>query len=376
MIYLDNSATTNVKPKSVYRAVYNALTKLSANPGRSGHTLSTMLAQKVYETREALCSFLNCDNAEHIVFTENCTDALNLAILGTFREKGHIICSCNDHNAISRPLFELTKKGLEISIAKPKGIYLTKDDILPLIKPNTYMVAINHCSNVNGDTADIRSIGELCAEKCIQFLVDGAQSAGHLSLDMAKNHIDMLALAPHKGLYAPQGVGVLAFTNRAKISPIRYGGTGTESESTYQPITPPECYESGTLPSPSILGLKKGLEFVEKNQKEINDRIEDLSTYILYELSKINSVKVYTNIENAKTGVIGFNIKDYDSAHVGEILSEKFGIAVRGGLHCAPLKHQQLKTTKQGIVRASLSYFNNFTECEKFIKAIKTLSKE
>lgn len=375
MIYFDNSATTNQKPKEVYKSVYNALTKLSANPGRSGHSLSKNLSEKIYQARENFCRFLNCDKPEHIIFTQNCTDALNLAIIGTFKENGHVICSCNDHNAISRPLFELSKKGLEISVAKPKGQNLTKDDILPLIKPNTYMVAINHCSNVNGDIADIMSIGELCAEKCILFLVDCAQSAGHLNLDMAKNHIDMLALAPHKGLYGPQGVGILAYTNRAKISPIRYGGTGTDSESTYQPTIPPECFESGTLASANILGADAGLDFVCKNAKQINDKIEDLCTFLLFELDKIPEVKVYTNVQNAKNGVIAFNIKDYDSAYISELLSDKFGIAVRGGLHCAPLKHQQLGTTKQGIIRASIGYFNTYTECEKFIKAIKCISK-
>lgn len=374
MIYLDNSATTNIKPKEVIKAVNSAFTKYVANPGRSGHKLAFETSIQVENVRNKIS---DCFNAQNVVFTQNCTDALNLAIQGTISEGGHIIISSNDHNASARPVFEMHKKyGIEVSVATPKnnGI-LTLDDILPHVKKNTYLICVNHMSNVDGEIADIKSIGEYCSENCILFCVDGAQSCGHLSLDMHKNCIDLLALAPHKGLYAPQGVGVLCFSKRSKLKPIRYGGTGTESENVYQPTGSIESYESGTLATPNILGLGAGLDFVKNNFKKINSKIDDLGTYLNYELSNINGVKVYTHPNNS-FGIIGFNVKDYGSSEVSQILSDKYNICTRGGLHCAGLKHKALGTLEQGIVRASLSYFNSFSDCVKLVKAIKDISKQ
>ena len=264
MIYFDNSASTYIKPKEVIISTLEGLTKYSANPGRSGHKLSILTALKVEEVREKVSKFIN---AENIAFTQNCTDALNLAIQGTFKPNGHIICSVNDHNASIRPLFELQRKfGLEISIAKPQNAgILTLDDIKPLVKNNTYLICINQMSNVDGEIANIQEIGEFCAEKNIIFCVDGAQSCGHIKLDMQKDHIDLLALAPHKGLYSPQGIGVLGYSKNAKLNPIRFGGTGTEGINVYQPTNSIETFESGTLSTPNILGLGSGIDFVNKN---------------------------------------------------------------------------------------------------------------
>lgn len=372
MIYFDNSATTNKKPKEVIAAVNQGLTKYSANPGRSGHKLSVQTAIQVENVREKVMKFIN---APFVAFTQNCTDALNLAIQGTFVPNGHIICTINDHNAMIRPLFELQKKyGLEISIASPKHSgELTLEDILPHIKPNTYMICLNEMSNVDGEVAQIKQIGEFCNEHCITFCVDAAQSCGHLEMDMQKNYIDLLALAPHKGLYAPQGVGVLGYTKKAKLNPIRFGGTGTDGANVYQPKNSIETFESGTLSTPNILGLGAGIDFVEKHFGDIQEKIDDLSTYLNYELSNINGVKVYTHANNSY-GVIGFNIKDYGSTDVSQILSDKYGICTRGGLHCAGLKHKFLGTLEQGVVRVSLSYYNTFSECVKLVKAIKEIA--
>ena len=236
------------------------------------------------------------------------------------------------------------------------------------------MICLNHISNVDGEYANIKEIGEYCNENCITFLVDAAQSCGHLDIDMQKNYIDLLAIAPHKGLYAPQGVGVLGYNKKAKLKPIRFGGTGTDGASVYQPLGTIETFESGTLSTPNILGLGAGIDFVKKHFKEINEKIDDLSTYLNYELNNIKGVKVYTHPANS-FGVIGFNIKDYGSSDVSLLLSDKYGICTRGGLHCAALKHKHLKTLNQGVVRVSLSYFNTFSECTKLIKAIKEISK-
>ena len=377
MIYLDNSATTFNKPKEVIKATFDAIQNYSANPGRSGHKLSMLASEKIFEVRQSICNYLNCDKIENIIFTQNCTDALNMAVLGTAVKGGHIICSINDHNSLIRPIFELKKRGIvDVTVVTPKyGHILTAKDIEENLKPNTYLVAVNHVSNVNGDMADITSIGELCASKCILFLVDSAQSLGHVKIDMQKDHIDMLAIAPHKALYSMQGVGILAFSVKASPQPIRFGGTGTESENIYQPLAYPESLESGTLATPNILSIGAGLNFVKNNFEKINKKIDDLATYILFELDKLPNITIYTSPENVHLGVIGFNINNIDSGEVASILSNEFNICVRGGLHCAGVKHKALGTLNSGVVRASLSYFNTFTECETFVKAIKKIAK-
>lgn len=377
MIYFDNSATTYLKPKEVYKAFLDGITTYSANPGRSGHEISMQTGEKIFEVRKLVCDFLSADKPEHIIFTQNCTDALNLAVLGTAVQGGHIICSSNDHNSLARPIFELKKRGIvDVTVVNPKQKQpLSASDIEPYIKPNTYLVAINHVSNVNGDCANVKEIGELCTKRCILFLLDCAQSAGHVKINMEREHIDMLALAPHKGLYAPQGIGVLAFGIRANVKPIRFGGTGTASIDVYQPDEYPECLESGTLATPNILGLGAGIKFVTNNFEKIHKKIDDLATYLLFELSLIENVKVYTLSDNVHFGVIGFNIGNLDSSEVAGRLSSEFGVCVRGGLHCAGLKHRQLGTVEQGIIRASIGYYNTFTECENFIKAIKKIAK-
>ena len=206
------------------------------------------------------------------------------------------------------------------------------------------------------------------------FLVDVAQSVGHVEIDMQKSHIDMLTLAPHKGLYSPQGIGVLAMSKRTKIAPIRFGGTGTQSLNIYQPQEYPEGLESGTLATPNILGLGAGLDFVKNNFLNITKKLDDLSTYLNFELGNINNVKVYTHPDNA-FGIIGFNVADVESSDISQILNDKYHICTRGGLHCAGLKHKFLGTEKQGIVRASICYYNTFSECEKFVKAIREIAK-
>ena len=377
MIYLDNSATTHTKPKQVIKAVNLGLTKFSANPGRGGHKASINTAIEVETVREKVKNFVNGYKSQYVIFTSGCTEALNLAILGCAQNGGHVICTCNDHNSVIRPLNYLVDAGLiSVSVATPcDNTKITRQDIEKHLKPNTYMICVNHMSNVDGMIADIQAIGELCMEKCILFLVDGAQSAGHLKIDMQKQHIDLLALAPHKGLYAPQGVGVLITSGKAKINPIKFGGTGTESFNTRQPISYPEGFESGTIATPNILGLGAGLDFVSENFQAINHKIEDLSTYLNFELRKINKIKVYTHPDNCY-GVIAFNIEGMESETVCQILNDKYNICARNGLQCAPLKHKHLGTIESGVVRVSLSYFNTFNEMVTLVKAVKNIVKE
>lgn len=374
MIYFDNSATTFTKPKTVVKAVMNALTFYCANPGRSGHKQSIKTAMAVESVRDSLARHVGT-TTNQIIFTLNCTDALNLAILGSYKKGGNVVCTINEHNSVLRPLNHLKSIDEEFSftpVEQSQAGGITWQDIEPAIQDNTYLVICNHISNVNGDVADIEQIGKNLKDRNILFLVDGAQSGGHFCYDMKKMGINMLALAGHKGFYAPQGVGCLAL-NDVELSPIRFGGTGTNSLELAQPQSSPERFESGTLNTPAIIGFGEGLKFVENNFSQIHEKLEDLTTYLHYELSKL-PLEIYTKTENVN-GVFAFNVPNVDSNEVANFLDEKFNICVRSGLHCAPLKHRSLGTLDTGAVRVSLSYFNTYQEVERFVYAIKTFLK-
>ena len=372
MIYLDNSASSLIKPKSVQKAVLSALTEYSANPGRSGHKQALKTAMMVEDVRTTVANHVGT-TAENVIFTLNCTDALNLAILGSFQPDGHVVCTVNEHNSVLRPLEHLRvcSPSFSYSVAKQSGkLGITWQDIENQITDKTYLVVCNHISNVNGDVADIEEIGKNLKDRNILFLVDGAQGGGHFVYDMQKMNISMLALAPHKGFYGPQGVGCLALNGNVDLQPIRFGGTGTNSLELVQPNSAPERFESGTINTPAILGFGEGVRFVEENFKFIQEKMEDLTTYLHYELSKL-PIEVYTKTENTN-GVFAFNIPNIDSTEVANYLNEKWGICVRSGYHCAPLKHKSLGTLDQGAIRVSLSFFNTYQEIEKLVMAIKT----
>lgn len=375
MIYLDNSATTLIKPKQVLRKLDMAVTKCAANPGRSGHKLSIMAATEVEQTRQKLAEMFNLESEGNVIFTANCSAALNLAILGSVKAGGHVVCTENEHNSVLRPLEHLRQIGkIDYTVAKqssPGGI--KREDIERSLQKNTYMVICNHISNVNGDTCDIENVGKLCKEKNLLFLVDGAQSAGHEEIDMQKCNISFLSLAPHKGFYALQGLGVLLAREPDSLQPIVFGGTGTNSLELVQPLTLPERFEVGTIATPAIFALSGGIDFVRENFAQIHEHLDDLTTFLHYELSSF-PLEIYTTTENSK-GVFAFNIPGEHSNDVASLLNEKFGICVRGGYHCAAKKHEALGLLDQGAVRASLSFFTTFSDVQKLIFAIKSILK-
>ena len=375
MIYLDNSATTLIKPKQVLRKLDMAVTKCAANPGRSGHKLSIMAATEVEQTRQKLAEMFNLESESNVIFTANCSAALNLAILGSVKAGGHVVCTENEHNSVLRPLEHLRQIGkIDYTVAKqssPGGI--KREDIERSLQKNTYMVICNHISNVNGDTCDIENVGKLCKEKNLLFLVDGAQSAGHEEIDMQKYNISFLSLAPHKGFYALQGLGVLLAREPDSLQPIAFGGTGTNSLELVQPLTLPERFEVGTIATPAIFALSGGIDFVRENFAQIHEHLDDLTTFLHYELSSF-PLEIYTTTENSK-GVFAFNIPGEHSNDVASLLNEKFGICVRGGYHCAAKKHEALGLLDEGAVRASLSFFTTFSDIQKLIFAIKSILK-
>lgn len=371
MIYFDNSASTIFKPKNVQRAVMSALTNYTANPGRSGHIEAIKTATEIENVRQKVLKHTSGDD---VIFTGGCTHALNLAILG-FCKDGHVVCTENEHNSVLRPLEHLAiENKTRYSIAKQheKGI-LRWEDIEPLIEEDTKLVVCNHISNVNGDMIDVETIGKNLKERGITFLVDGAQSGGHFRYDMKKMNIDMLVFSPHKGFYSPQGVGCLIKRDYVKLDPILFGGTGTNSLELVQPEGCPERFESGTLNTPAILGFGAGIDFVEENFDIIKEKMEDLTTYLHYELSKM-PIEIYTATENTH-GVFAFNIPHIHSDELANFLNDRFEICVRSGYHCAPKKHEALGTLNSGCVRVSFGITNTFQEVEKLINIIKHLLK-
>lgn len=374
MIYLDNAATGGFKPISVMETAVNVIRYLSANPGRSGHRLSKTGAEFIYSCRKKLSNFFNNGNVERVVFTKNCTEALNMAILGLDLHKTKVITTVFEHNSVLRPLFSLRDKGLiELTIIEPSNNeYITVDDVSKAYSNDVSLVCINHASNVTGAINDIYKIGDFLREKPAVFLVDGAQSAGHVKINMAKCGIDILCLAGHKGLYSILGSGALVFNDKVNLNAIYKGGTGTESFNPDQPDCYPERLECGTLNLPSICALEEGVRYVENNLDYISEVMLRYTEYVIDKLKTIDGVTVFS--KKNEVGIVSFKLDKLSSDEVADILSSKYDVAVRGGFHCAPLIHKFLKTENEGLVRISLSPHNTKRELNALLNAIKEIT--
>lgn len=373
MIYLDNSATTAYKPQAVIRAAANALEYLSANPGRSGHSASLKAGMLVYRARQHMAAFLG-GQPDNVLFTGGCTDALNLGILGTVRKGGHVVTTAFEHNSVLRPLFELKREDIiRLTVVPPRDDGLIHvEDVRAALESDTYLVAAGHIGNVTGAVTDVAAIGQIAHKYNAMLLVDGAQSVGYTAVNVEELNADMLAVAPHKGLHAAMGVGILYAGMRVPLTPVRYGGTGTLSSSVYQPHDRPEGFESGTLPLPAIATLIPAIDWVTEHSQDLRSRIQSVTDYVLEELKKIEGVTVYTPAVHG--GIAALNIRDYASDHVADILSSEYDIAVRSGLHCAPLAHKALGTEKRGIVRASFGYETTFAQADMFLRAVREIA--
>ena len=371
MIYFDNAATTMIKPTSVVKASSYALENLCANAGRGSHSASVKAAQILFEARKAVETLVGADD---VIFGLNCTDALNTAIFGTARH-GHVITTAYEHNSVLRPLRELEKRGvIEFSVVPPdsNGI-INPREIERAIRPNTYLIAVNHISNVIGTVQPVMQIGALAKKHGLLYLVDGAQSVGYVDVNMKEIGCDYLCFSPHKGLHGPQGIGCLCVKCGAPLSPYRFGGTGTASESVDQPDDIPEGFECGTLPVDRAYALIAAVHHNNSLPLNVRRNVAACGDFIRTELSKIAGVTLYGKY-NLLPSIICFNISGVDAATVGDILSDQYDIAVRCGLHCAPLCHEYLGTLKTGAVRASLSYHNSMDEAEFFVKAVREIA--
>ena len=374
MIYLDNAATGGFKIRAVTEAVETVIKYLSANPGRSGHALSVSGARIVEDCRFTLADFFG-GQSDRVVFTKNCTEALNLAILGTLKEGKHVVTTVFEHNSVLRPLFNLQKRGLiSLTVVCP-------DENGDLVKPienaitdNTYLLVINSASNVTGEVLPLDKIGEIAREKEIMLLVDGAQGGGHIPLNLEKQNISMLALAGHKGLGGIMGLGALLFDKKTNINPIITGGTGGDTFNLLGPTFYPDALEAGTLNLPGIYALKEGVNYLSKNLSFISESLYNYTSKTI-ELLKFNpKIKLYSKPN--PIGIVSFEVLGLSSETLAYLLDNDYDVAVRGAFHCAPLLHKYLKTDKDGLVRVSFSVQNTYREIDYLYQALNKITSD
>ena len=372
MIYLDNAATTFPKPNEVYTEVDKCLRTYCANPGRGSHNMSLKCELKIFNCREILAKLFNIDDPLRIIFTSNTTDSLNMAIKGILKPGDHVITTMIEHNSVLRPLYSLKKYNVETTFLPVdlKG-YLNLSEIKKSIKSNTKAIIVNHGSNVLGTVQDIESIGCLAKALGLIFIVDSAQTAGYCDIDVKKMNIDLLAFPGHKSLFGLEGTGGLYIADNLTLSPIKEGGTGSNSESMIQPDFYPDKMESGTLNSPGIVGLNEGVNFIlNTSLNTIRNHETELMEYLTSELKKLPYVKLYGETNSSiKTPVLSFNMERFDSSEIGEALNNK-GIYLRTSYHCAPLIHKIIGTEGKGTVRVSPGYFNTFNDIEVLINSL------
>jgi len=378
-VYLDNAASSHPKPESVYLSVTDTLRNIGANPGRSGHSLAMKASRKIAQTRSLLARLFDIEDPNRIVFTTNATEAINLGLKGLLTQEDHVITSSMEHNSVIRPLRSLETQGIELTVIPCTASgRITIEAMEKAIRRNTRLIILAHASNVTGGIMPIGEVGVLARKHGILFMVDAAQTAGLVSISVAKTGIDLLAVPGHKGLMGPQGTGFLNIGPEISLRPLKEGGTGSQSELEIQPDFLPDQMESGTLNTPGLAGLGAGVDFLlHEGLEKIQEKEISLSRMIWNELKKNEKVRLY-GPEQAedRTSTISFNITGLNPSALASILDTAYHIAVRAGLHCAALAHRTLKTFPEGTVRVSPGFFNTEKDIELFLAAIRGISKK
>jgi cysteine desulfurase/selenocysteine lyase len=375
MIYLNQAATSHPKPESVYRAVDQCLRGQCGTTSRSNANYDA--DRVVYRTREVLARLFNIAHAERIIFTANATEALNLAVFGLLAPGDHVVTTAMEHNAVTRPLHYLqTHQNVTVTkVPCSNAGELDPQDILRALQQKTKLIAITHASNVTGTLYPIEEVGEIARERDIYFLVDAAQSAGCVRIDVQKTGIDLLAFPGHKGLFGPPGTGGLYIAEGVELRPLKYGGTGSHSDLDTMPEVVPDRFESGTSNLPAIAGLNAGLEFIlQKSIDEIRHHEMELTQLFINKVSELDGITIYGSLERwYRVATVAINIEDCDPMELGHALQEVYGIICRAGLHCAPDAHKTIGTFPYGCVRFSFGYFNTTEEVEKLISALSQI---
>jgi cysteine desulfurase / selenocysteine lyase len=378
MIYLDNAATSFPKPSSLATAISDFLATEAVNPGRSGFDLGLRAGARIDELRHRLAVFFNHPDQDpnRVVFTAGATDALNLAIQGVCRPGDHVVSTVLEHNSVLRPLFELQKQGISHDLAPcdERG-FVHPATIERLLRPETRLVVMTHASNVIGTIQPVARIGEICRSRGIHFLLDTAQTAGVIPVDMASIGADLLAFTGHKGLLGPTGCGGLLVGQNVAVKPIRWGGTGVRSVHRGHLEEYPYRLEAGTLNTVGLAGLGAGLDWTARH--DAGGIEKKLTNQLLAGITNIPKVRV-VGLEEGETditlagrlSVLSILIEGVDPAKIGMFLDADWDIAVRTGLQCAPLAHEAMSTIDGGTIRISPGPFNTAPQMDTLLEAL------
>ena len=378
MIYLDNAATTLHKPPQVMEAVLHAMITMG-NAARGAHGGALEASRTVFGTREKLARLFSCRRADHVVFTANSTEALNIAINGTIHRGDHVISTDCEHNSVLRPLYRLEEeRGVELDfVPADRQGRVDYSDFERLMRPNTRAVVCTHCSNLTGNIMDLERISDIAHRHGALLLVDASQTAGTVPIHMEALGVDVLCFTGHKGLMGPQGTGGLCIRPGVEIAPWKVGGSGVHSYDRHHPMEYPTRLEAGTLNSHGIAGLSAALDVILERGVEDIQRAEHALMQRFYEgVRDIPGVTVYGDFSvPERCAIVALNIRDYDSSAVSDELTVTYGIATRPGAHCAPRMHKALGTTEQGAVRFSFSFYNTEQEVDTAIAAVRAIAE-
>lgn len=379
-IYFDNAATSFPKPKEVIDAMMKQMTNFGGSANRGSSKTVLQSSRLVYECRETIKEFFNYDKNENVIFTNNITSSINILLNSIVKPNWHIITTSMDHNSVLRPLFKLKEglEGVEVDVVNCNELgFLNINNLKAHIKPNTKLIILSHSSNLVGSIQPLKEISDLCKEKNIFLILDSAQSAGIIPIDMKDLSLSALAFTGHKSLLGPQGIGGFIIDDKLneEAKSVFVGGTGSSSSLLTQPDFLPDKFECGTLNIPGIVGLLHGINYINKEGiNTIREKEDFLCQKALDGLLNIKDIKIYGSLDmKKKTSVISFNINDMDPSLVGYILDSEFNISSRTGLHCAPLAHKTVGSYPNGSIRVSFGYFNTEKEIDIFLKAISNI---
>lgn len=379
-IYLDNASTSFPKAPNVASAMADYITNRGININRGSYALAYDVEDIIYTTRQRLNTLFNGHDPSHVIFTQNVTMSLNMVIKGLLKSGDHVLVSSMEHNAVMRPLTQLLDKGITFdTIPCDSTGFIQMDSIEPLIRPNTVALIINHASNVCGTIQPLESIGPICKAHNLQFIVDAAQTAGVIPIDVKACHIDALCFTGHKGLLGPQGIGGIILTKEMAqtLTPLIAGGTGSFSHLETLPTHMPDAFESGTLNLPGIIGLNEGLAYIESQGMEnIHNHELVLTQSFLEGLQSIDVVNIVGKQDiQDRTAVVSITIDSMDPASIAYELESTYHIMTRVGLHCAPRAHQTLGTYPEGTVRFSFGYANTHEDVVSALSALHRILK-
>jgi len=380
LIYLDNAATTFPKPESVLKKMIETYSRIGVSPGRGSYDLATEAEVLVGKARQKVAHFFRSSDSDRVIFTGNATDALNIALQGLLRPGDHVVSTRLEHNSVLRPLHHLRLKGIiEYDLVHFDGRgFIDPEDIIAAIRPDTKLVVLSHASNVLGTIQPVQEVGRLCAEHGIPLLVDASQSAGVIPIDMQSWQIAGLAFTGHKSMLSPTGIGGLVLNRQIEnIEPSRFGGTGVDSRNPVHTTTFPYRLEAGTLNLLGIIGLSESIDFLgELGMGLIHTREMELLNKLRDGLALLDGVELYCAEDLSNhVGLLTANVRGMDPNDVGAILDADFGIAVRVGLHCAPLVHETLGTSPYGSIRFSVGPFNSSDEIDQVLLAMTEIER-